>query len=527
MVEGKKYTRARSARILLTRTVLIALIVVFACAAAALASVSRRKSADWPLLFHDVGHTNYQPYGRIDLNRLSVLWVYNFSDLAATFLPIAYDLNGDRSLEVVVVRNEPAPDGDRLMKLYCFDSRGVPLWTFCPQKEGRLSSPIDLDVVGVKRFRGVPTFLAVHGYCTYLFLNSSGKIHASFSIKELGLRPERYRVHTLLPCGTDASGHLRMIGFAEASPFEKRHHYYVFCLTYPELKVYWKCYVNKYLPEWFDTIFMPTLADVDGDGMYEIITVSLGLESVEQETNRILCIDHDGSVLWNKTLPCQGSWFWSHVIRCCGEDADPYLVRFALLNHAKPRVCTFDARGNFLWSVNFSHEITEAAAADFDQDGVYELVLGGGGQISLLDDSGLVRWQFSLPQSYRIYSLVLADCDMDPRPEILTIVSKATFCPDVKGYFKINNTLCCIDDDGNLLWTYTLPNIDEMATGLITADLNGDGLLEILVLTYLRLYCLSAPLCTSFAAFTLSPSLLSMFFCLTPMVVPHQHTNRQ
>ena len=472
------------------------------------ALLGHRSSADWPLPSHDVGHTNYQPYGKVDLNRLSILWMYNFSVFGEIFHPIAYDLDGDHLLEVVACRTDRTPNGDVVHTLYCFSSQGLLLWIF-------RSRGISTEPVGITHLRSAAISLMIHNYGndTYYLLDPSGNIHSTIPVAErLGLHPKGYIVGTPLPYQANASDELQIVGIAAS-----RKHCYVFCFSYPEQRVRWMCYANGYPAMWSEDLFIPTLADVDDDSVYEVVTASAHQGSASTNSKhvgswidaiRVFCIDNNGLVLWNTTLPYQGPDSLARGIRCCSDDADSRSTRFAYI--IGKYVYLLNAQGNLLWEVNLSYSISQTAAADFDQDGIYELVLSDGYRIFLLDDSGQVKWRFLLPRSYKLRDLVLANFDEDQRPEVLALAFKITYRSDYS--LEYNNTLYCIDSDSSLLWTYTLPNTDELATSLIIADLNQDGLLEIIVSTTKRLYCLSKPLYISSFALALSS-------CITIAVV--------
>jgi outer membrane protein assembly factor BamB len=152
----------------------------------------------------------------------------------------------------------------------------------------------------------------------------------------------------------------------------------------------------------------------------------------------------------------------------------------------------FSAAGDSLWTFepfsNYFPAPSSPIAADIDDDGAVEVVVGSPNYTYALDSLGNIEWEFQLPNPGGVQnclsSQALGDVNGDGKLEVLTC--------DTYGY-----TMYCLGpDSGNVLWQFT-PNPAAyiiIATPTV-ADLDLDGDLEVLIGTIDsggggRLFCL-------------------------------------
>ncbi len=138
----------------------------------------------------------------------------------------------------------------------------------------------------------------------------------------------------------------------------------------------------------------------------------------------------------------------------------------------------FSAAGDSLWTFepfsNYFPAPSSPIAADIDNDGAMEIVVGSPNYTYALDTLGNIEWEFPLPNPGSVQncltSQALGDVNGDGKLEVLTC--------DTYGY-----TLYCLGpDSGNVLWQFT-PNPAAyiiIATPTIV-DLDLDDDLEILI----------------------------------------------
>ncbi len=194
---------------------------------------------------------------------------------------------------------------------------------------------------------------------------------------------------------------------------------------------------------------VPVIADIDGDGLPEIIAGTAG--------STLVAIEHDGEIKWEKSVPWLSSRRAALGAADFDNDGDVELFAGAGL---------IDHNGNVLWNkqdepLNFYHA---SAAADLDGDGDLELVVGR----SAFHHDGSVY--YSHPNIDASHAQI-GDLDGDGLPEVL-----------LSGASGIS----LLEHDGSITFLHQTPGGDPPVSNnwrrpAAIHDFDGDGLAEFAV----------------------------------------------
>jgi outer membrane protein assembly factor BamB len=219
-----------------------------------------------------------------------------------------------------------------------------------------------------------------------------------------------------------------------------------YCVTgYAQDKALW-----TYLSVTGNVDATPAVADVDGDGVEDLVMATTG--------GTVLVLDARGHVKWQYEV--------HHTISMPVAVAGRPLRIYALTNPGGV-VCLDARRGIRLWEYTmpegFTWGSTAPVAADLDGDGTPEiLVADRGGHLVALRNDGSLFWKHDHREGFRTAAAV-ADLDGDGQPEILLGTDR--------------HPLVCFSRKGRELW-----HSGEKGSGSspLVVDLNGDGRPEIL-----------------------------------------------
>ena len=249
-------------------------------------------------------------------------------------------------------------------------------------------------------------------------------------------------------------------------------------------------------------------ADIDNDGFVEILVSNLG--------NQILAYEHDGTLKWTSpalTAANVGSYENYPSIFDMNADGKPeIIVGRVILNSAGSQV----GAGMFGFgapSGNANGSAAVSFAADLDGDGKGEVVVGN----ALYRIDGTAIWSNAADDGYP----AVADFDLDGVPEIV-VVSNAkvhvhdssdgaqlweTAIPgglggpptiadyDGDGYPEVGvaglSKYTVFDTDGTVLWSAITQDASSGITGSSVYDFEGDGIADVVYADEINLYVFS------------------------------------
>jgi hypothetical protein len=161
--------------------------------------------------------------------------------------------------------------------------------------------------------------------------------------------------------------------------------------------------------------FMPTIADINGDGLAEILVShrAAGPAPLNATQDYLTAYDSAGRILWH----CRGGTDTSNAAEVVAADLDlDGRLELLFANDA----C--DSNGNLLWSVDVpsGSSIRDMAVANLDDDPFGEVVYLRGTEVRVYEHTGVIRGApVALPGSGVLSRPIVADVNGDGRPEIL------------------------------------------------------------------------------------------------------------
>ncbi len=218
------------------------------------------------------------------------------------------------------------------------------------------------------------------------------------------------------------------------------------------------------------------LHDINGDGINDILVGSLDFHFYAFN-------GPNGDVIWRSEI-------FEHFIRASSPigdiDLDGDLEVVVVDNHAIVRV--YNAVTGFLeWenTIGYGVEATPVIA-DVDGDGYGEIILftigrkglGISGDAVVLNHDGTELWRSSV-HTYFYTSPTVLDIDGDGLVDI------------IGGDSNDHTIIAYKGTDGTILWETVLPDSIWSQAPLVTADIDSDGVIEVIAGAYPNLYCLS------------------------------------
>jgi len=181
---------------------------------------------------------------------------------------------------------------------------------------------------------------------------------------------------------------------------------------------------------------------------------------------RIVCLDDSGQQLWQRSFNTPSGGFKS----IAAADVCPHPGLELLLGFNDGWLNCLGADGSCLWRFfGDKFRVSPTAVGDIDNDGGADIVFGtDNGHIYCLSGAGLVKWRYEARAPYGRSGPNLADLNGDGMAEILVTRS------------NVGNQTCLIalDAHGKRLW-----KTDDLMQGYVsnaTADFDGDGTLEVI-----------------------------------------------
>lgn len=241
----------------------------------------------------------------------------------------------------------------------------------------------------------------------------------------------------------------------------------------------------------------PAAADLDGDGLVEIIALT---------ANGIACYEHDGTLKWQRdgilSTHIQGTSDVASITDMDGDGVPEIIAGRAILDnngnliaagaYGRAGVQDYGNVATASFAVDVDGDGTQEvvvgnalyrkdgsaiwyngegdgypAVADFDGDGQGEIVVSGGGQVRLQDTDGTVLWNVPIPGATTRYyggPPTVADFDGDGEPEIGVAAG---------------SRYSVIEADGSVLWQAVTNDSSSGNTGSTVFDFEGDGVAEV------------------------------------------------
>ena len=224
------------------------------------------------------------------------------------------------------------------------------------------------------------------------------------------------------------------------------------------------------------------IGDLEGDGWPDVCVAST--------SNAVLCLERDGSFKWaggvetsyvgcpsiadldgdgraevlfgREILSSRGA------LMATGAAGSGYKMSFAVDMDGDGDLevvagnTVYQHDGTVLWQAATSD--TMAAVGDFELDGLPDVVLGGGGLVTLIGNDGVVRWSVPVNGGGNGGPPTIADFDGDGLPEVG--VAGAS-------YYTVYET------DGTVLWAQPVSDYSSNVTGSSVFDFEGDGAAEV------------------------------------------------
>lgn len=207
----------------------------------------------------------------------------------------------------------------------------------------------------------------------------------------------------------------------------------------------------------------PALADLDGDGLAEIIVS--GREGT-------FAFQHDGQLLWSN--PAVSSYYAGQDLPWGGPsvanldlDPEPEIV----ISSIGDALYVLDHEGNVVFSDPLGSDFpTVPVLADLTGDGVLDIVVAETWTLKVIDyfNGGTVAWSRDLPDPIVLIGgagtfggPAVVDLDGDGRAEVV---------------INWGHVVEALEEDGTLLWRYPTNRIDLYRPSPVTAaDVTGDG----------------------------------------------------
>jgi len=138
----------------------------------------------------------------------------------------------------------------------------------------------------------------------------------------------------------------------------------------------------------------------------------------------------------------------------------------------------FDASGVIQWTLptRVDESRTSVSIGDIDGDGDLEIAGGttSGWETQVFDSAGSFVWRYSDPTRYDWWHSSPAMCDVNPNSSGLEVIAAEY---GVGG----NPKIFCFSRTGSVLWSYTIPEGGIVDASPACGDIDGDGVVEIVI----------------------------------------------
>jgi len=359
-----------------------------------------------------------------------LVWSYDlgprFKWLSSTTIPVAYDINGDGKMEILVAAQRSTSGGAIYSKFCCIDNRGKLVW-----EKDDFISPCITPVVADLNKDGSPEIIV--GGC----VGTIGQIPL-------------YNLYCMNKNG-------EVIKKLYADPASERA--YIFT--------------------------SPALADINADGKLEILFIELSYHAGAEKWT-LYCLNKDFEAVWKYELPSPAGSCVTSAMAVADLDNNGTLE--TVFWAGKTLYCV-DNKGVLKWRKGIDNYecYNSPAIADVNKDGSQEILIAVSkffndhnpkcnAKLCCLDKDGNVKWEYSVwGDTYTVSSPVVSDMAGDKDMKILIHLNDQYFY--------------CLNQNGQLIWRHAadVPVYGKACSAV--ADLNGDDKLEVLFNSYNALFC--------------------------------------
>lgn len=370
------------------RTIVAAILISFlastlSCPTQVAAPITEEDN--WPMFHHDAHNSGYSSLetSLVTHTEPYLLWSYEAMGQVAGS-PVVADVDKDGTKEVFI---ESAAYGGPI--LYCFDESGVLKWTF----QGETQEP---------------------WYTSVFTTPAIGDIDSD------GIDEILFKSHHPIT----------------ESPYKSCGALY--CLS-ADGQLNWKHMIpiRRYIAIDGSS---PTIADVNS-------TIP-GLEIVVQngafDLGVIHCVSSTGQLIWEHVYSAY-PYAWPATVAPVVADLSVTVPGLEIVTAVdtdsdRAALLCLDSRGNLLWRRDDINVASSCTVEDVDEDGSFEILVGGDGVVYCLNTAGETMWLCTEPLDRVFSTPAVSDIDADGDKEIV--------------FGSQDNYVYCLGWDGTLEWKY-------------------------------------------------------------------------
>jgi len=216
----------------------------------------------------------------------------------------------------------------------------------------------------------------------------------------------------------------------------------------------------------------PTVANLDLDPEPEIAIASVN--------DALYVLDHEGNIEFSDPL---GSDFVT--VPVLADLTGDGILDIVVAESWTLKVIDYQNGGTVVWSRELPDPLTNLfgpgafgspAIADLDGDGRAEVIINWGHVIEALEDDGTLLWRYETGRTdlYRPSPVTVADVTGDGQVDLVTASAISS------GLSVFNHLMMVVDAGGSLVWEQTVADTSASASGVAAQDLTGNGAWEIL-----------------------------------------------
>ncbi|MCK4328243.1 VCBS repeat-containing protein [candidate division WOR-3 bacterium] len=398
---------------------------------------------DWPMFQHDPSHTAFQKgQGNLQTTSdVSIRWAYHITGCDVTSQPVAGDINGDGSVEVV------ASSGN---EVYAFSgAQGDVLWSFTSGGVMGATPPALGDINGGDT---IEVIVGSNDNFVYVLSGADGSVlwrHDTYG-----------EVSRNKPTLADIDGD----GLDEV--LVGSYSGWFFALDGDGTVLWFFGIPGSH------TWNSPAVGDLDNDGDLEVVIFT--------RSGWVFVLNGlDGSPVWKRRLVEYPGVYEGQGSPSLGDLDGDFLLEIVIGTWSGVLYVLDGQNGNTVWSHSFdSYCLATPVIVDIDDDDLPEVVVGAGWgdeKVYCFKCDGNIKWTASFP-GYNPGKPSCSAADINGDGDIEILVAAEV-------YSWVGGLIAALDKNGNELWRYE--NYPQLAVnwsfkGPTIADVTGDGNLDII-----------------------------------------------